>query len=372
MSSPSRHRSFLQAELDNVHLYTVLSQIEKSPQLQEVYRRMAASEERHAEHWRKSLREQGAAMPTRPSWRSRTLARLARRFGPQMVLPVLAEAEARDRGTYAAEPAAQGTSLARDERGHRRSLQTLLEGVRGGLGGAAVAQIEGRHRATGGNALRAAVLGANDGLVSNLSLVMGVAGAAATGANILLTGFAGLLAGAISMALGEWLSVQSARELFAKQIEIERAELADNPEEEAHELALIYEAKGLPKDRAQELAQNLIANEAQALDTLAKEELGVDPEELGGSAWIAAATSFALFAIGAVLPVLPFLMLEGQPAVMASLAVSAVGLFGIGAMITLLTGRGVLFSGFRQLLFGLAAAGITYGVGHLVGVQLGG
>jgi VIT1/CCC1 family predicted Fe2+/Mn2+ transporter len=235
-----------------------------------------------------------------------------------------------------------------------------------------LARLEGRHRAVGGNALRAAVLGANDGLVSNLSLVMGVAGAAFDAPTILVAGLAGLVAGAGSMAMGEWLSVQSSRELYGRQIEIERQEIQAAPEEEAAELALIYEAKGLPPEQARALAARLIADPATALDTLAREELGIDPVELGGSAWVAAGASFGLFAIGAVVPVLPFALLEGSAAIAASVGLSAVALFAIGAAITLLTGRGVLFSGLRQLAIGLGAAGLTFAVGRLLRVAITG
>jgi VIT1/CCC1 family predicted Fe2+/Mn2+ transporter len=368
-----RFRTYLQAELDNAHLYETLAAIEKHPQIAEVYRRMAVSEMRHAAHWSRKLAElKDSSAPQGPSWRSRTLAKLAWRFGSGLVLPLLAEAEAADRGTYATEPAAAGSGLSRDENAHSRSLKVLLGGMPGGVEGGTLAQIEGRHRSVGGNALRAGVLGANDGLVSNLSLVMGVAGAEVGGQGILITGLAGLLAGAISMALGEWLSVQSSRELTAKQIDVERAELTEHPEEEAQELALIYEAKGLPKEHADLLAQRIITNEATALETLAREELGLDPQELGGSAWTAAWVSFALFAAGAVIPVFPFFFLQGSQAVLWALGVSAVGLFGIGALITLMTGRGVWFSGLRQMGFGLGAAAITFAIGRLVGVQIGG
>jgi VIT1/CCC1 family predicted Fe2+/Mn2+ transporter len=232
--------------------------------------------------------------------------------------------------------------------------------------------MEWRHRATSGNALRAAVLGANDGLLSNFSLVMGVAGAELAGSVVLITGLAGLLAGAGSMALGEWISVQSSRELYQRQIAIEERELAEIPDEEAEELALIYTAKGLAPDQARALAARIIADKAGALDTLAREELGIDPEELGGSAWEAAITSFVLFAIGAIIPVAPFLFLSGLTAVLVSVGHSAVGLFLIGAAITLLTGRSVLYSGMRQVIIGLAAAALTYLVGRLIGVSLGG
>ena len=233
-------------------------------------------------------------------------------------------------------------------------------------------QLEGRHRSAGGNALRAAVLGANDGLVSNLSLVMGVAGATLAGKGVLIAGIAGLLAGAISMALGEWLSVQSSRELFANQIATEKEEIENSPEEEVEELTLIYEARGLSKENASLLANQLLANKDTALDTLAREELGVNPEELGGSAWEAAITSFFLFAIGAILPVAPFLFTSGMPAVYISIGLSVIGLFILGAVITLFTGRSILYSGFRMVIFGLIAAAVTFGIGRLIGVSIGG
>jgi VIT1/CCC1 family predicted Fe2+/Mn2+ transporter len=200
---------------------------------------------------------------------------------------------------------------------------------------------------------------------------MGVAGAELGGRQILVTGLAGLLAGAASMAMGEWLSVNSAREASQQQIATEAAELEEFPEEEEQELALIYQAKGLSEAQAKLLAGRIIADKGNALDTLAREELGIDPQELGGSAWVAASTSFLLFALGAIFPVAPFFVLEGAAAVAASLALSALVMFAIGAGTTLFTGRGVLFSGLRQLAVGLAAAGVTYGIGRLIGVSLG-
>src|SRR5437867_174291 len=238
--------------------------------------------------------------------------------------------------------------------------------------GNALAGFEGRHRAMGGNALRAAVLGANDGLVSTLSLGMGVAGAALSGPTILVTGLAGLLAGACSMAMGEWLSVQSARELNQRQLAIEAEEIEKVPEEEQQELALIYEAKGLSEDEAKAIAAKLMADKDSALDALAREELGIDPQDLGGSAWAAAGTSFVLFAGGAIVPVAPFLFLTGTSAVIVSILVSALALFLVGAAITLFTGRSALSTGMRQLLFGAVAAGATYGIGRLLGVTLAG
>ncbi len=368
----ARYRENLQAEIDGTALYQALAQIEQNPALAEVYARLAAAEEQHADLWRSKLREAGVAeLPTRPSWRTRVLIWLARRFGPAFVLPTISAREQADASRYRGQADASAEGLPSDEWSHARLFQAI-GATRSGLAGSVIAQIEGRHRATGGNALRAAVLGANDGLVSNASLVMGVAGADLSGRSILITGLAGLLAGSLSMALGEWLSVQSARELYAHQIRIEREELMMVPGEEAEELALIYQAKGIPPERARELATRIIQDEVAALDTMAREELGVDPRELGGSAWVAAITSFLLFSAGAIVPVIPFIFGSSTWAVTLSIAFSIVALFMIGAGITVITGRNALYSGVRQVLIGLAAAAITFGIGKAIGTTIGG
>jgi VIT1/CCC1 family predicted Fe2+/Mn2+ transporter len=239
------------------------------------------------------------------------------------------------------------------------------------VAGETLAKLEGRHRAPGGNALRAAVLGANDGLTSNLALVMGVAGAQLSNSAIIITGLTGLMAGAFSMAIGEWVSVQSARELYERQVRTEGEEIRSVPDEEREELTLIYEAKGLPPAEAEQIAGRLMANEKNALDALTREELGLDPAELGGSPYSAAASSLALFASGALIPLIPYFFSSGTVAVALSIALSALGLFAIGALITLLTGRSALFSGTRQLVFGLLAAGVTFGLGRLIGSAIG-
>lgn len=362
----------LKDEWDGAALYDALAAAEKNPKLAEVYRRLAAAERRHAGVWADKLKGGGvSAPPYRISARTRLLAWLARRFGVRFVLPSVAAFEYADRNKYDAQPDARATGLASDEHSHARMLRHIQR-AGGGLEGVAMAQLEGRHRSVGGNALRAAVLGATDGLVSNLSLVMGVAGAALPERTILITGLAGLLAGAFSMALGEWLSVQSTRELYAHQIRMEEDEIEAMPEEEAEELALIYQSRGVEEEESRRLAQRILDNPETALDVMAREELGIDPSELGGSAWVAAFTSFALFAAGALVPVLPFLFLEGSAAVAASVAGSAAGLFALGAGITLLTARPVWLSGLRQVAFGLAAAGITYTIGRILGVTLAG
>jgi vacuolar iron transporter family protein len=201
---------------------------------------------------------------------------------------------------------------------------------------------------------------------------MGVAGATLDNKTVLITGLAGLLAGSISMALGEWLSVQSSRELFQHQIQVETAEIQQSPEEEAGELAMIYEARGLKPEQARSLAQQIVADSSSAVETLAREELGIDPNELGGSAWEAALTSFILFALGAVIPVTAFIFLTGYTAVAVSILLSIVGLFILGAVITLFTGRTVIYSGLRMVIFGLIAAAVTFGIGRIIGVSIGG
>ena len=366
----SRHRytANLQGEVDSAALYETLSKAEKNPQLAQVYSRLAAIESAHAEFWKRQIAALGQHVPQlRPGFRTRALEWLARRFGPSFVLPTVNTLEQMDSGSYETQPEAVAGGLPAVERSHARIIEALASPSATGLSGATLARLEGRHRGMGGNALRAAVLGANDGLVSNLSLIMGVAGADMAPRAILVTGLAGLLAGAFSMALGEWLSVNTARESAQRQISTEAAELDQIPQEEQEELALIYQAKGVPEDLAKTLAQQLIANKKTALDTLVREELGIDPDELGGSAWIAAATSFMLFAVGAIFPVAPYFALAGTPALIASLAASGVALVLIGAGTALFTGRGAFFSGVRQLAVGFAAAGVTFGIGKLIG-----
>ncbi|HTB61354.1 MAG TPA: VIT1/CCC1 transporter family protein [Polyangia bacterium] len=234
-----------------------------------------------------------------------------------------------------------------------------------------VEEVGRRHRDQGaGDNLRPAVFGASDGLVSNLCLILGVAGASASNHTVLITGVAGLMAGAFSMAAGEYVSVRSQREMFEHQIGAERDELRQYPEQEAAELSLIYQARGLSKGDADRAATHLIADPDRALDTLAREELGLDPGALGSPTG-AALSSFASFALGAAVPLAPFLLAMGRGALGASVLLTAVALFGIGCAISLFTGRGALRSGARMLLIGGAAGGVTYAIGRLVGGAVG-
>lgn len=357
-------------ERNSAALYRALAAGEQDAKLAEIYRRLAATEDKHAAEWEKRIISAGGTVPIfKPSWQTKVLGWLAGRFGVNFVLPTLAAKEKLNSADYSQQP--EATGMVADEHSHAMLLQQLNGWHQGGgMDGAAVAKLEGRHRTAGGNALRAAVLGASDGLLSNFNLIMGVAGAAVSSGTILLTGLAGLLAGAISMALGEWISVQSSRELYQQQLAIEWDEIVTAPEEEIEELVLIYQARGLDEQTARLLAEKLMENPETALNTLAHDELGIDPEELGGSAWEAAITSFLLFAAGAIVPVLPFIFTTGTSAIVLSALLSTVGLFIIGAAITLFTGKPVLYSGVRQVLFGLAAAAVTFLIGHVIGVSI--
>ncbi len=372
-SDSARWRENFAEEVNAAYLYRVAARLEEDPTIAGVYERLAETEDRHASLWEKTLREAGEEVPQRrPDLRSRILGWLAARMGPWVLAQVMATTEMSARTMYDRQPEAAGTSLPADERSHAVMLDALRREATGGVRGGVLARLESRHKGVRGNALRAAVLGANDGLVSNTSLVMGVAGAAFSATAVLLSGLAGLLAGAISMALGEWLSVQSSRELHQSQIRVERDEIIAMPEEEAEELALIYQAKGMSPQEAEKAARDVMDDPDAFLDTKVREELGIDPEELGGSAWEAAIASFFLFAVGAIVPVIPFFFLTGGSAVFFSLGLAGVGLFLLGGTTALITGTGLLRTGLRSLILGLVAAGVTYGIGTLLGTAVGG
>ena len=362
-----RYRRNLREEVDGEGLYLLLADAEDEPNLKRVFQRLAESEKRHIDLWQEKLRGAGAEVPDfRPGMQVRVLGWLARRFGTQFVTPVVERMELNAVTMYDDQPEAIAEGLPGSERSHARLFQEL--GRQPGQS-VDVARIEGRHRSRSGNALRAAVLGANDGLVSNLSLVMGVAGADPGREFVALAGIAGLLAGAISMALGEWISVLSSREAFNRQVEIEREELEVNPEEERAELVLLYQVKGLSEEAARATADRVFSNSETALDTLVREELGM-AEDSAGNPTVAAVTSFLLFAVGALLPAFPWFFADGGLAIGLSLGLGAAGLFVLGAAVTLWTGRSALYSGARQLALGLAAAGITYGIGTALGVAI--
>jgi VIT1/CCC1 family predicted Fe2+/Mn2+ transporter len=359
-----RWRELLASERDAAQLYSRLAEGETGER-REILRELADVERKHAAHWERKLTDAGAEVPPpgRPSLRTRALATAARRLSTQAVLPMIERAERSDAGLYDRDPDA-APGMADDERGHARTLAKLIGGRPSPQ--EQIARREGWHRGDRSGALRAAVFGVSDGLVSNTSLVMGFAGSGAPRLTVLLAGVAGLLAGAFSMAAGEYVSMASQRESYQREISLEEQELAENPEEERAELALIYRAKGLSRSEAQLLADRIMADRQVALDTLAREELGLDPDELG-SPWSAAISSLLSFAAGAFVVVLPYLIGSGAAALAAAIGLTAVALLAVGGGIGALNGRPVLRSALRQLVFGGAAAAITFVVGHLIG-----
>lgn len=367
-----RYRRNLADELDSAAVYDTLSAAEKDAGRREIFAELATSEREHARVWYDKLVANGVQpRPHRRSAKTRLLQMLTRVLGPSIVLPTVAAGEFADRDRYAREPGAE--TLSAQEQQHAAIVQAIVsnQAAKGLSKGEQIAAAESWHKgATSGNDLRAAVLGANDGLVSNFCLIMGVAGAGSANRAILLTGLAGLVAGACSMALGEWLSVTNARELASTQLAREAEELENSPDAERHELALIYQAKGIEAEEARRIAAQLMQDRNHALDTLAREELGIDPKELGGNPWSAAGVSFCLFSLGAAFPTAPFLWAHGVSAIAQSVVLSAVGLATVGVFTSLFNGRSAAFSAFRQIAIGLVAAAFTAGAGRLLGVSI--
>jgi vacuolar iron transporter family protein len=343
MSDP--HESW-QEEKRSAWLYRVVAECERGTPRAALFDELAQAAEEQADIWLAAITQGGGAAPApfRPDLRTRAVARLTRIFKPRAMRGVLAAMKVRGMALYTQAPP-HGMPTKRGDIGKRHQ------------NGAA------------GNALRAGVFGVNDGLVSNAALIYGVAGAAPEPSMIVLTGVAGLLAGAFSMAAGEYVSVRAQREMFEYQIGLERDELEKYPQEEAAELALIYAAKGMDAVEARRLADTLMQDPERALDTLAREELGLNPDELG-SPWMAAVSSFSAFTAGAALPLLPFLF-DYNEALMASIALTALGLFVVGASMSLFTGRHAVLSGLRMLGIGGAAGLATYFIGAWLGVTLG-
>jgi VIT1/CCC1 family predicted Fe2+/Mn2+ transporter len=332
------------------------------PQRREVFLQLAAAEHRHAEHWARLLRQSGEE-PRRPRtpFRVRALCFLARLFGTEAVLPIMLRTEAAETDRYRDDEEATATMVEQEAAAGRTiaAMQGIPEGGR-------IARSEGRHRAEIGGALRAIVFGANDGLVSNFSLVMGVAGGTSNNSVVLLAGIAGIVAGAFSMASGEWISIQSQRELYQNEIRIEREELRAFPAEERRELELIYRAKGIPPDAAHAMVDSIMSRGEIALDTLAREELGLDPNTLG-SPWVAAISSFVAFALGASLPVIPFLFGSGAAPTIIAAVLSVLALFGVGAATSIFTGRHAGRAGLRMAVIGAVVSTVTFLVGRVVG-----
>jgi VIT1/CCC1 family predicted Fe2+/Mn2+ transporter len=335
-------------EKRSAYLYRVVAEAEKGTARAALFAELAAAAEKQALIWAHHAAAAGLALPAsyKPDLRARCVARLVRLFGPRRLRPVLSAMKVRGMSLYT--HAAPGHAMPRS-----------------------VEEVGRRHRGieSGGN-LRAAVFGVNDGLVSNAGLIMGIAGATADPRVIALAGAAGLIAGAFSMAAGEYVSVRSQREMYEYQIDLEREELDHYPDEETEELALIYEARGIAQEDARRIAADLTADPDRALATLAREELGLNPEELG-SPWGAALSSFLAFAAGAAIPLAPYLFLPAPRALPTTMLLTACALFTVGAILSLYTGRNAWISGARMLAIGAAAGAFTYLIGAMLGVGLG-
>ena len=406
----------LKLERDAIVLYDRLAALEKDPRRRDAFRTIAANERRHAGIWADRLTAAGAQVPppSGPRMRIRLILGLARLFGTRAVSDLVQALEGDEEEAYLDQDDPRVASIMEDEREHAAIWKRLsgdpvaAEGDQLSLGGDASvvsaasltvggaltspstaaaatgsaaaeltqtrltepARSESWHRAGQSGTLRATIFGVSDGLVSNLSLVMGVIGAEANNQVIVLAGIAGLLAGAFSMGAGEWISMTSQKELFERQIQLEREELRIMPQEEELELAAMYRRKGISAPEARRLAAQLMQDPEVALDTKVREELGLDPDELG-SPWGAAIGSFVAFTGGAFVPLVAFLVTNGQTAILISAILSGVALFLVGGGVSLLTGRSLVRSGLRQVAIGAAAALVTYLVGTLIGVATG-
>jgi vacuolar iron transporter family protein len=358
----------VQTEIDASFLYRTLAENEEDQGIAKIFFQMSTIEQSHAVAFLKKMGQDDANMPE-PSIRAKILRSIGKIIGYDYVLGVLLDTEKSLSSSILRSRKKQHQNESLSDTAHVTILKNILSS-KTQISGASLARFEKRHRSVGGNALRAAVMGGNDGLVSNFSLIMGVAGATNGQKEVLLAGIAGMMAGALSMALGEWVSVKSSQELNENQMELEMEELETNPEGEEKELAIIYMTKGIPEDQALKMAAEIISNKEHAHQVLVREELGINPEEMEGSAMEAAITSFLLFTMGAIIPLLPFFFMGGLQAVLICTIMSAAGLFLIGAAITLFTNKSVWYSGFRQVLFGVVAAAITFGIGKIIGISI--
>ena len=382
-NDPRRFLRYLEAERNASLLYRSLADLVDGDR-REALLELASIEDEHASHWVAKLEENGIEVPPAPTTLDVSDAALVARAqgaGFVDVLRHLEETEGADAGMYDDEPEAPDF-MSQDEREHVEMFQQMRTSLE--QPGAATTLLSSRkavsvgeswHRADKSGSMRAAVFGVSDGLVSNTALVMGFAGAAPSNSTILFAGLAGLLAGAFSMAAGEYVSVASQRDLFRREIEMEATELREKPEEEMKELELIYRAKGLDREQAAAVARQIMGDPKTALDTLAREELGLDPDELG-SPIKAALSSFIAFAIGASVVVIPYLFFMGDGAsttipLVLAISLALIAMVVVGGVVGRLSGRGVVFSAARQLLWGAGAAVVTYAIGSIVGIQVG-
>jgi vacuolar iron transporter family protein len=380
---PQRFLKYLAAERNASLLYRSLADTVEGER-REALIELADIEDKHAEHWIEKLHEYGVAIPPAPASLDpddKMLVARAQSMGLNSVLSTLEKNEGADAGMYDDEPEAL-TSMPIDEREHAEIFRKMLKEsgtspsyktVDHKAAAASNGGTEPWHKVDKSGSVRAAIFGISDGLVSNTALVMGFAGASIAGglnnSAVLFAGLAGLLAGAFSMAAGEYVSVASQRDLFNREIEMEARELREKPEEEQKELELIYRAKGIGREDAARIAAQIMSDPKTALDTLAREELGLDPDELGNPVKVAL-SSFTAFAIGASVAVVPYALLSGAAAFFTAIAAAIIALCVVGGLVGRFSGRGIVFGAFRQLMWGAGAAAITYLVGSIIGVNV--
>ena len=360
-----KYKSYLAEEVDGIFIYQQLAEIENDSNLAEVYSHLAESEQRHVDLWQQELAKLDAdnTLPE-PSIRAKALMWIARKFSPDLVLPVIKAFESDAASMYVGDSVAELEMLPADEASHARVFAALESSS--GASGNMISRLEQRHSSFASrDTLRAGVLGSSDGLVSNMLLVAGFAGANPSQEAVVLAGFAGLLAGSISMGLGEWISVTTTKEAAQAQIAVETEELRLDPDAEKRELELIYQAKGVSSEHAKALVESIFQSPDNARDTMVREELGINLDDIG-SPWKAAISSFLLFSVGAIIPVIPFLFGNSVTHILVAGVLCALGLFTLGGLVTLLTGQSILKSGLRQMTIGVSIASLTFAIGWVI------
>jgi VIT1/CCC1 family predicted Fe2+/Mn2+ transporter len=368
-----RWRHHWQDESDAAYLYDVLAAQEPDPKRKELYAGLAAVEERHTAMWAKLLGEHGAALPARPSpsLHARGLAWLGRRLGPRYLLPLLLREEGREVKGYLALAQAPGAgaagrdvslTLARESAQHAGTLAAMVGPPGPGPGA------EPWHRTASGGFLRNVVYGFNDGLTANFGLLAGVVGAAVAPHVVLISGVAGMIADALSMGSSGYLAAKSEQEVYAHEIAMEEEELRLMPEVEEEELALVYQAKGIEAGAARRLAADVMKDPARALAEKVREELRIGEAHATPlkEGWVTGTAT----AVGAFIPVAPFLVLDGPAAIWTAFTIAMLSHFAVGAARSFFTGRGVFRSGIDMFVVGLGVAGVGYFVGDLVAKML--
>jgi VIT1/CCC1 family predicted Fe2+/Mn2+ transporter len=356
------YREHLQDEADSAFLYRALAAVEPDKKKCEIYLELAEVEDRHAELWVKLLADAGAAEPSiTPTARARVLAWVARRFGAATVSSLMLREEGREVKGYLAFSRTAGSAAAQDAalRLARESAEhaETLGGVMGIAG-------EPWHQASSGGFLRNVVYGFNDGLTANFGLVAGVIGASVAPHMILLSGIAGLIADSLSMGASGYLAAKSEQEVYEHELAMESAEIRLMPEVEAQELALVYETRGVERSAAKRMAEEVMRDPERALAEKAREELGIG-EQQGTPLREGVVTGIAT-AVGALIPVAPFLVLHGATAVWTAFGLAMLSHFAVGAARSVFTGRGIVRSGLDMFIVGLGVAAVGYVVGDLI------